>query len=354
MNDVKDVKSNKQSNTLIGKLKAGMKVPTRTPKAHTNHTVPTKGFKDHMKSCFAHMRDSGVPKSERRTSVAYAFALLNANDEEARLMEIDFDDAEETQVAMAASDRSLPEVTSDPENDQHNVIVATSTSGRDVNISWTRPTDPVSPSDSSDSCDLASLESNVVSSKSEDQDSYPITWTDGVSTHTIHIRNGIRFHYTVGPPLPPQADGTNSTQPERPFNHLPQEPRSHPHGLRRENAFCHKSHYEIFWYPGFGDYNEPPTTVEEALPAHYRRPRNESTSTSVATSSSCTNLHTSSNDQAVISATMPVGTSCASTVSSVSRKRSRDNDNSDDVDDGAPPRRRRRSSGAHPISSSVV
>ncbi|KAG5730743.1 hypothetical protein E4T56_gene3479 [Termitomyces sp. T112] len=329
---VKDVKSNhKESITFIDKSKVDM--PTYTSKASTK-----AGLKEKMRSYFLDMRRSGVPKSERRTSVAYALAFLRTNialEDDEQSTSMDFDDTEETEVAIAANG-SIPVVTSDPENDQRTTVVATASFGRNVNISWTRPADSSSFSSSS-LITGDSKASSVSNGENEDQESLdPITYTNGASIHTIHVRNGIRFHHTTRSPLP---DRNSSGQPGPPFNHFPQELRPRPRGLRRENAFCHKSHYEIFWYPGFGDYNKPPMTVEEALPAHYLRPLHQWAPTSAAASSSTEQFSTSSGDEittTAIPSTVPVN---ISTSPSVSRKRARDNDNSD----GAPPHRRPRS-----------
>ncbi|KAG6825319.1 hypothetical protein H0H93_000853 [Arthromyces matolae] len=113
--------------------------------------------------------------------------------------------------------------------------------------------------------------------ESNSQRVYP----DNVISHTIIIRNGIRFHHinrsgVSQAPSPPL---------QRPFNHSPL--RQNPSGLRRQGAFYHRSHYEIAWVPEFGDYDKPPMTVRDTLPAHYRsRPH---PATTISSSSSNTN-----------------------------------------------------------------
>ncbi|GLB42665.1 hypothetical protein LshimejAT787_1201140 [Lyophyllum shimeji] len=88
-------------------------------------------------------------------------------------------------------------------------------------------------------------------------------------TPSRHTRTRSRLPSPPPPPLPPAFPLRTPIHrtPSAPFNHFPKLPRPRPRGLRREPAFYHKSHYAVAWVPEFGDYDRPPRSADEAMPA---------------------------------------------------------------------------------------
>ncbi|KAG6919661.1 hypothetical protein DXG01_002603 [Tephrocybe rancida] len=403
-----------------------------------------KKYNDKMKAfmatTFSHMKEAGVPQEERRTTVAYALAVLvsrttevvpttesfvktlNDDVEEEGTFEDYNDTAEEMPVdapllGSPGSSLDNPIVLDDDDDDITEIqtsntakttaavpanalctttVLPTSTTGQDVDITWTHPADLASPAPvivkleevavklevASDDMIWAtaqdasisgpssigvqtksaskkrarevevdgSIDARNVRARVESKPTpsarrvsrpEPISFITVPNTHSIIERNGIRFHYTTGPSgtLPPRGPALDKNgQIIPPFNHYPQLPRPLPQGLQREYAFCGRSHPEVYWTKGFGTY-VPPKTQEEALSSHCYSDGDDAMSSGSSSSSSAFRPATP------VETTLSPANASASTstaLPSVPRKRLRDTEDNGDAE-GAPSRRRARS-----------
>lgn len=161
--------------------------------------------------------------------------------------------------------------------DSSSVTISFSRNGRAIKVDWHRKPQ-ATPARHSDNVGQIRQRANARASRR------PTPLRNRSSAHQTPSVRGSPISPSMAVTLPPQLpnnlsqttgaqdlpaitndDSLQPIPPRRPFNHFPPNLRR-GRELQRENAFYHKSHYEIFHVPEFGDYNKPLMTFEEAMP----------------------------------------------------------------------------------------